>query len=274
MLSQAISALGLLVVAVPAWLQAPVPTAPLPPLTYNAIVSPAHPDDVWLLADDPTGDGRRVAVLGNLDAAQHVAVLVPGATQDLTTFDTPLGPLGHARNLYAELRKRAPTTPVAVVAWLGYDTPEGLDRAVVRSERAIAAAPDLLRLSRLLPDAAHVTWICHSYGSVVCGRAAPLAAPDDLVLLASPGTDAPTAAQLGAGQVWAARAPEDPIRFTPAERVGGLGHGADPVDPGFGAQLLDVGGARGHSEYLSPGGTLLRDIATIVLGGAPEVSRG
>lgn len=274
MLSQAISALALLTIAVPAWLQAPVPVAPLPPLTYNAIVSPPPSDGVWLLADDPTGDGRRVAVLGDLSTAQHVAVLVPGATQDLTTFDTPLGPLGQARGLYAQLRRQAPTTPVAVIAWLGYDTPEGMDRAVVRSERAIAAAPDLLRLSKLLPPDAHVTWICHSYGTVVCGRAAPLAKPDDLVLLASPGTDTSTAAQLGAGEVWAARAPGDPIRFTPAVRVWGLGHGADPMDAEFGARLLDAGAARGHSEYLSPGGTLLRDIATVVLDGEPETSRG
>jgi hypothetical protein len=268
------TALAVTAVAVPTWLGGPGENYALPPLTYRLAAAPV-PDGVpWTLAEDDAGDGRRVAVLGNLAAAEHVAVIVPGATQDLTTFDTPLGPLGHARTLLAELTRRAPTTPVAVIAWLGYDAPEGIGREAARSDRAAAGAPELARLDGVLPDGAHVTWLCHSYGTVVCGRASQLTPPEDLVLLASPGTDADTAAELGARQVWAARADGDAIRFTPFVRIGNAGHGPDPMDAGFGARVLDAGPARGHSEYFAADGTLLGDLATVVLGGTPERGRG
>lgn len=275
MLTHVIStALAVTALALPTWLGGPGAGDPLPPLTYRVADDPAPLDTAWTLAQDDADDGRRVAVLGDLAAAEHVAVIVPGATQDLTTFDTPLGPLGHARTLLAELSSQASTTEVAVVAWLGYDAPEGIDREAARSDRAAAGAPELARLDDVLPDGAHVTWLCHSYGTVVCGRASQLTPPDDLVLLASPGTDAGTADDLGAGRVWAARAEGDAIRFTPFVRIGNAGHGPDPMDAGFGARVLDAGPARGHSEYFAADGTLIEDLATVVLGGTPEASRG
>lgn len=262
------SALAMVAVAVPAWLTGADPHPAMPPLTYQAGPAPSGPayEGAWLLADDPRGDGRRVAVFGDLAGARHVAVVVPGATQTLSTFTAPDGPLAAARALFAAVLDVDPNAPVAVLAWLGYDTPEGIDPQVMRSDRARTGARELARLADVLPDGADVTWLCHSYGSVVCGLAAPTLRPDDLVLLASPGVHADHAARLGAGQVWAARAPMDPIALVPGVRLGDLGHGADPVSPGFGAHVLDVGEAQGHSEYFSPDGSLVTDLARIVLG--------
>src|SRR5690606_29371670 len=92
--------------------------------------------------------------------------------------------------------------------------------------------------------------VCHSYGATVCGLAAPDLPVDDLVLLAAPGVRADSAAGLRTrARVWAARAPDDWIRWVPHVRLGDLGHGMDPADPAFGARPLPVDGVHGHDGY-------------------------
>lgn len=221
------------------------------PLDYRSGVT------TGVLADDPAADGRRVEVVGDLAIADRVAVLVPGASHDVELFPTADGVLGQARALADGMRADDPDAAVAVVAWLGYDTAERMDLEVARSDRAVHGAGELARFSTvlddLLPDGARTTWVCHSYGTVVCGRALrdPVTVdPDAVVLLASPGADAATADDLDtAAMLWAARTPDDPIRFVPHVRVLGLGHDTDPLDPDFGATAVDLGAARGHSGY-------------------------
>lgn len=220
------------------------------PLEYRADAS------TGVLADDPSADGRRVEVVGDLATASRVAVLVPGADHDTALFPTTEGVLGQARTLFARIHEDDPDAGTAVVAWLGYDTPERMDLQVARSDRAVPGGDELARfstvLAELVPDGVRTTWLCHSYGTVVCGRALRDDAvdPDALVLLASPGTDVTRAADLGTtATLWAARTPDDPIRFVPNVRVVGLGHGRDPLDPDFGATAVDLGAAQGHSGY-------------------------
>lgn len=214
-----------------------------------------------VLADDPAGDGRRVEVVGDLAMADHVAVLVPGAGHDTDLFPTDDGTLGQARLLFddmvADSAQAAEPEDVAVVAWLGYDTPERMDLQVALSDRAVPGAAELARFSRVLadlvPGRARTTWLCHSYGTVVCGRALrgdDAVDPDAVVLLASAGTDARRVADLDTtATVWAGRTQDDPVRFVPNVRVLGLGHGRDPLDPEFGATPVALGSARGHSGY-------------------------
>jgi Alpha/beta hydrolase len=232
-----------------------------------------------LLGYDPRGDGRLIQVFGDLAAARHVAVIVPGSgwhlTNLLTRTDQPgADPITSAGALRRELNLLDPRARVAVVVWLGYDAPEDVDRQAARSERAVAGAGSLVRFVEGLPRQAHVSLLCHSYGAVVCGRAAHAERIGELVTLAAPGMDVSSAAGLRtSAQVWAARTADDPIRFVPKLRVNGFGHGADPAGPRFGARVFSTGDARGHDAYYAPGSESLANLARITLGRDQEVTR-
>lgn len=232
-----------------------------------------------LLAYDPRGDGRIAVVLGDLTTATSVAVLVPGVGWNLSGllghgYRAPDGPLAAARELLDRTHQFDPDARVAAVAWLGYDPPEHIDLQAVRSERAIAGGQSLSRFLAGLPGPHRAVLICHSYGAVVCARAERTGTPvSDLVTLAAPGLDVARAAQLNScGRVWTARAPDDPIRFTPFVRLAGLGHGTDPTAAGFGARVLRTGTARGHAGYFAPGTEVLANLARITLGRIAEVT--
>jgi hypothetical protein len=231
-----------------------------------------------LLGYDRRGDGRVVLAFGDLASARRVAVLVPGSGWRLDHLlgggpRTGADPIAAATTLRGELDRLAPGEPVAVVVWLGYDTPEQVDRQAFRSERAVAGAHALSRFLDGLPGQARVSLLCHSYGAVVCGRAGDGGRVGDLVALAAPGMDVASAAGLRtSARVWAARIADDPIRFVPNLRVGGFGHGADPVGPGFGARVFRTGAASGHDSYYTAGAESLGNLARIVLDRHSEVT--
>ncbi|MGY1604283.1 alpha/beta hydrolase [Geodermatophilus sp. SYSU D00815] len=221
---------------------------------------------VRVLGCDPAGRGLAVVALGDPATAAHVAVLVPGSDIDLATLADARRPQRRPFG-WAQALAAAGGPGLAVVLWVGYPTPRGLgvDAASGRLARAGAAA--LVRFVDDLDAAGHVTVVGHSYGAVVVALAADDLAADDLVLLGSPGARAGTAAELGTqARVWAARAPDDWIGRVPAVRVGDLGHGADPADPGFGARRLPTGGARGHDGYFRPGSAALAAVAAVATG--------
>ncbi|GID31900.1 alpha/beta hydrolase [Paractinoplanes brasiliensis] len=232
---------------------------------------------------DPAGDGRAVEVLGDLANATRLAILVPGVDTTLADFDRGLGgvprraPGAQARNLYAALSMRAPDT--AVIAWLGYDPPEGIGLAAATEGRARDGAAALTAFVRDLlrwrPDAA-VTLIGHSYGSVVVGLAAErLPEVRDVVTLGAPGIGVDHAGDLGGARVWSALAPTDWIRRIPQVRVLGLGLGPQPSSAGFGARELPTDGVAGHDFYLVPGSVTLKAVGDVVLsGGAHHESWG
>ncbi|MFJ1758327.1 alpha/beta hydrolase [Kitasatospora sp. NPDC088134] len=237
-----------------------------------------------ILAFDPRGRGLVTEVWGDLAAAQRVAVLVPGSDADLGHFDQTADPMrspaGMARALYAEEHAQSPGTRTAVIAWTGYVTPQGLGPDAVTSRLAEAAAP---RLERLLGGLKQTTspeappaLLCHSYGSVVCGTAAPTvheAQPTDVVAFGSPGMGVDSVSELGSGvQVWAARNPGDWIGNVPYLEVGGLGHGADPTTQAFGAMAISSAGANGHNGYLVDGTASRHNFAAIALGHYGDVS--
>ncbi|HEX8862052.1 MAG TPA: alpha/beta hydrolase, partial [Actinomycetes bacterium] len=237
----------------------------------------AHPAG-RLLGYDPRGDGRLVEVFGDLDRARHVAVIVPGSgwtLRNLTGAARRHGadPIAAAQALRDQGRRVDPRTSLAVVVWLGYDPPERIDQQAARSGRAVAGARALRRFLDGLPRGAHLSLLCHSYGAVVCGHTAPGAPVGDLVALAAPGMDVPSARALHTrARVWAARVPDDPMRFVPFVRVADLGHDADPTRPAFGARVLRTGAASGHDGYFTPGTELLANLAHIVLHRTTEVT--
>ncbi|HEY9371397.1 alpha/beta hydrolase, partial [Streptomyces sp.] len=222
--------------------------------------------DRELLAFEGHGTGRIVEVFGDLEKARRIAVVVPGSDVNLDTYGGRFR--RGAAALSAELGPDA-----AVVAWLGYDTPDTVGPEVLTPGRADEAAPELRafisQLRTFNPDAA-ISALCHSYGSVVCGRAARGLDVTDLVLYGSPGTGADSAAALATpARVWAGRASGDWIASVPHAQVElfgtTLGLGPDPAEPGFGARPFAAGDG-GHGDYLEAGTVPLRSIARIVKG--------
>ncbi|WP_432544629.1 alpha/beta hydrolase [Kineococcus sp. SYSU DK002] len=210
------------------------------------------------LTYDRAGRGLVTEVLGDLRSAPTVAVLVGGVGTDLATYERGTLRAG-ARALAAPGR--------AVVAWADYVSPASLGPD--------AAGPDLARTGgdrlRTFLDSLHahtaatrVVLVCHSYGSAVCaaaladGRAHGVG---DVVDLASPGVgdgDLPEGVRR-----WTATAPDDPIRFVPHVRLGGLGLGEDPAaTPG--ARRLPVPADGGHDGYLVAGSPTLAAVQALL----------
>ncbi|MFJ5800006.1 alpha/beta hydrolase [Streptomyces decoyicus] len=229
-----------------------------------------------ILAFDPRGRGQVAEVYGDLADAERTAVIVPGSDIDLSSFDRARDPYGTPAGMAGSLRTRlaadAPRARTAVIAWAGYTTPVGLGPDATTGRLADAGAP---RLARFLSGLAAVgapapAVLCHSYGSVVCGLAVPQlddGALADLVVFGSPGIRRDNVAELHtSARVWAARDASDWIGDIPNVELLGLGHGADPTDPAFGASRVPAERAVGHTGYLAPGTDSLRNFSAIVLG--------
>ncbi|MBM7167409.1 hypothetical protein JQK87_03030 [Streptomyces sp. G44] len=234
---------------------------------YDELLAPGR----QILAFDPRGRGQVAEVYGDLDKARHVAVVVPGSDIDLSTFDRAKDeygtPAGMGRSLYAAADGRT-----AVVAWVGYTTPVGLGPDAATGRLAEAGAPRLARFTQGLTatGAPRPAVFCHSYGSVVCGLAAPRLAAADLVVLGSPGMRADSVADLHTdARVWAAKDDSDWIGKVPNVELFGLGHGQDPTSPDFGARRVPAERAEGHTGYFTPGTDSLRAFARIAGGAGP-----
>lgn len=231
---------------------------------YASLASPGR----QILAFDPRGRGQVAEVFGDLERAEHVSVIVPGSDNDAASYDAPrkpgTGPAGMARALRAAA---GPAT--AVIAWTGYTTPVGVGLDAADGRLAQAGAVRLARFTAGL-DAAGVpdpVLFCHSYGSVVCGLAARHTDATDIVAFGSPGMRADSVAGLRTGaRVWAARGPSDWIADVPNVEFAGIGHGADPASPAFGARRIPAADVVGHTGYFASGTQSLAAFAAIAKG--------
>ncbi|MEE1792686.1 alpha/beta hydrolase [Streptomyces sp. BE308] len=233
-----------------------------------------------ILAFDPSGKGRAAEVFGDLDRASRVSVVVPGVDTNLLTLERSAGraysaPVGMARSLYGAERAARPGTPTAVIAWADYTAPAGIGMDAALGRLAAVGAVRLNAMVSALPGTSAVSLFCHSYGSVLCGVAAHKvpARVSDIAVAGSPGMRADSAEQLDTdARVWAMRDRDDWIQDVPYLAVGGIGHGADPVDPDFGARIVSAGDAIGHSGYFEPGTESLSNFAAIGVGAYGSVS--
>ncbi|MDI3405852.1 alpha/beta hydrolase [Streptomyces cavernicola] len=232
-----------------------------------------------ILAFDPMGPGRVAEVLGDLNRAERVSVVVPGVDTNLLTYQKTNGrysaPRGMASALYHEQRERSPKTRSAVIAWADYTAPAGLGVDAATAKRAEDGSVRLNSMVRTLPGSSKVALYCHSYGSVVCGVAASELPPrvSDIAVAGSPGMRAGSVEGLHTdARVWAMRDSDDWIQDIPHMEVGGLGHGADPVSESFGARVVSAEGAIGHTGYFQPGTESLRNFARIGVGQYDSVS--
>lgn len=228
------------------------------------------------LSFDARGRGRAVEVVGDLAAADRVAVVVPGADGTLTGYDSWKFAGGGARALYGEARRVSPGARFAVIAWLGYASPSTLSADVLTSGRANDASRELRRFVgevRRVNGTASLALLCHSYGSVVCAKAARHVPAQDIALFGSPGTGIGHVSGLRTtARVWAGRADGDWMSLVPHVRLFGIGFGTDPTSRSFGARVFDAGSGR-HSGYLKPGSTALHSLTLIALGRPLEVPR-
>lgn len=225
---------------------------------------------------NPSGQGVAAMVIGNLATATRVAILVPGSDTTLATFFSrgSSSPGGGAEALAAQAHRLDPRERLAIIAWLGYPAPAMLSPGVLTSGDASQGAQALRPLViALAQHGDQVALLCHSYGSVVCGLAAPHLPVTDIAVFGSPGMDATSVTALHTGaRVWAGREADDPIQYVPHIRWFGLGFGADPMSAGFGARIFATGDS-GHSGYLDPGSISLRNLTDIALGDAAAVTR-
>lgn len=241
-----------------------------------------------LLVFDTSGRSAKAGVaVGDVDRAEHVAVVVPGFTT------TVQGDLAGADAAAADLRDVARRESmgwgdrgeVAVVSWLGYDAPQVADslrtHSVVLRASAEAGATELNPFLRGLPADAHVTVVGHSYGSTTVGLAVAAGGTgvSDLVAIGSPGLGvrSPGALGLSASKVHVIEADGDPVAD-----LGWFGR-----DPGHlpGVDLLAADArrladgstglaSRGHSQYLDPGTTSQWNVAAVVVGVATVPTAG
>ena len=231
-----------------------------------------------LLLDLDRTRPRAAVAAGDVDAAEHVAVLTPGfgntVRGDLTDVADTADAL-RARSLAALDGAGRHGESVAAVAWLGYDVPVEL-LGVGTPDAARAGGADLARFYEGV-DASrrtdpHLTALGHSYGSLTTGYALQQAVGvDDAVLFGSPGigTDHVEALHVPAGHTGVVEASWDPVAD-----LGWFGDDPNRLDGVTGlsaraATLPDGTASVGsvlHAQYLTPGSTSQYNIAATVAG--------
>ncbi|GIL27482.1 alpha/beta hydrolase family protein [Actinocatenispora comari] len=191
-----------------------------------------------ILDFDPTGNGRIVELVGDLDAGTHdVGVLVPGTFANLDNYS---GLYDRAKSFV----DADPTGGLAMVTWQDGDFPPNLVDAASASWSQ-DLSPRLADFSHQLRTAidssaaagndVQVTVAGHSYGGAVVGLAEHDGLDADRVLSiesAGMGHDVWSPADLHDTRPdvrhYSMTAPGDPIGYVQGVQVGNLGHGADP----------------------------------------------
>ena len=219
--------------------------------------------------EGPDAGRYRVGVLGDLGRATRVAVVVPGAGNDVGSFTTSrVGPWANARNLYAQAQRQHRASGLAVVAWLGYVPPASVADAAFHADGIDQGAANLAALQTWLAGrtpGARVTWVCHSWGSLVCAAALRDAQPAALVLVGSPGVEYADVLDMPFdGPVYAGRGAQDLIRYAGLLSLLGVGFGPDPADPAFGAVAIPTDPGCQHSGYFTPGSAQLDALVRVV----------
>jgi hypothetical protein len=236
-----------------------------------------------LVTLDPSSDARAAIVVGDLSTAAYVSVLVPGMYMSVgeqieawakvaqEQYDLQSGFLRRV------LGPRGDTTApgVAVVAWIGYQTPvlTNIGGTALATQGADSLERTLQGIRTLRSaNQPYLSVFAHSYGSTAALMALErhTVTVDALALMGSPGSASQTVAGLSVegGNVFVGEAPMDPI-------VNSAFFGSDPGAPGYGAKPMGVDGAvdplthralsgsSGHNEYFTAGTECMRNLAMI-----------
>lgn len=245
--------------------------------------------DRSLMAFEATMPGRAAIAIGDVDTADHVAVLVPGLNSYVTNYLENI--TGNAVRVQqvgeGVFEAQGSGETVATIAWIGYRAPDYAEVAFTsRAETGAKLLTETLggieatRAAR--GGQVHLTTLGHSYGSLVSGLTAAEYTPmDDLVLFGSPGvgTDSVDGLALPADRVFVGEAARDVV--ADLDRFG-----TDPVSEGFGAVGFDTNGgphplggndtlkATGHSEYYRADTESLWNIVAVVIGQPENLTHG
>jgi len=244
--------------------------------------SGSHPRRT-LMTVDPTGQGRAAIVVGDLATADYVSYMIPGMW---FTVDGQIGDwTNSAVRLYEEqthwIAQFGESDPaeaantVAVVAWMGYETPNltnigSLDLAY-EGRDAITAAVEGLQTVRG-DDQPYVSLLAHSYGStaVLMALTENDFDVDALALVGSPGSAARSVDELHVRNknVYVGEAAFD---FVPNSAF----FGSDPGAESYGAHSMSVAGGTDpltnsrlsaallHNDYFTAGTESMRNMALI-----------
>lgn len=241
-----------------------------------------EPMVVQLLVFEPAAfeaEGRVAIGIGDVDNADHVAVMVPGLGSDVRGYLKPLTENALRVTRHALVAAEAERT--ATVAWMGYDAPGfskvADDDAAERGADLLAA--DLLALQGAREFLPHLTVVGHSYGSTTSGTALRdnTTGTDDVVLVGSPGAGVERAADLRVptGHTFVGASSRDPVSYF--DRFG-----ADPAHESFGAfrfQAEDVTrnswklDVADHSKYFDSKTESLSNVVRVVVGDYDLVRR-
>ena len=211
---------------------------------------------------------------GDMDTASQVTVLVPGMAT--TVSSSMQEQTGDARNLFLQQRALDKVihseSGLAVVAWIGYDTPRSASEGhieVVSSAQAKVGAVHLQGFLQGVTGARgwtpgeNLSVVAHSYGTTTASLALVHTPVENLTMLASAGLDRAIPSvhdlQVPAGHVWASEASGDNVadlgrvdysgsdKFSKAvwdsARIPIYDHPVDPTQPAFGARVFSSEGA-------------------------------
>lgn len=232
----------------------------------------------FLLAVDPSGDGKAIVAVGNPDLAHNIATYVPGTGAGFVGGDGFAGNLDRARYMASDASDAAPDERTSVVLWIGYDAPDNAFLNSPSADYAEDAAPDLrrfqggLRATHEAGDASQ-TVLGHSYGTTVVGHAASHGHSldaDQVVFVASPGLGVEETSDLNlrngdtSGEhVWATCAQGDKVRYSPV-------HNNDPTEDDFGGNVF-TSRPGGHSSYWEERNVARANIANLIVGNDSSV---
>ncbi|RII92477.1 hypothetical protein DZF95_07820, partial [Clavibacter michiganensis] len=235
-----------------------------------------------LLTLDTTWPGRAGIVMGDLDTAAYVGIVVPGmfysVSDRLVDWTDVAARLQQQQTTLLGASAAQGAGGVATISWIGYRTPDllgigSLDLAHEGAQYLEGAIQGIQGLRR--DDPPYVTVIAHSYGSTAAllALSSGRASVDALAVVGSPGGAVRDAGQLDvpAGRVFVGEAPWDPV-------VGSSYFGSDPGSASFGAAHFGVtgtgasggvsadgslAGVVGHNSYFDRGTESFRNLALI-----------
>ena len=226
---------------------------------------------LYLLGIDNAEFGRAIVAVGNPDTSRHVGVLVPGIMTGLNAMGTLIDRADLLRSTSLGLTPEN-SGNVAVVAWLGYNTP-ALTEAMSQ-QRAEVGAPLLQRFinglrttSQLDPGVdgqARLGIIAHSYGAVLTGIAASRGEgldTDVIITLGAPGMTVSDSTRLMLrGPVWSGAFDGEFV-----SSWGPIFHNTAPHTWEFGGNrfVVDV---TDHSGYWEPGSVSVGNQVRALLG--------
>lgn len=227
---------------------------------------------------DPAG-GRFAEVVGDLSAATHVGVFVPGTGAGVGPGD------GSFVRAASFVEGAEPLGSLAVVTFIGGPMPQHILKDSTRNSFADAIGPGLARFVAGIDHApgTTVTALGHSYGGSVVGAAELAGMRVDRVLHVASAGIGPGVDDLGdlprpETPRYSMTAPGDLIALSQGLHVGPLGHGADP-DTFADVTRLETGrmkdadptsamlqGKSAHSDVFRAGSTSWNNMLAVMTG--------